>query len=237
MRNLPNLVRKETDEGIYYYSNEMSYLLGPIKHDETICFSFCSYFVFEKDDNNEIVQVFCIVYDWRKKIYICGNFVCPEGLISYKNIYGAGYFFLTQDKKLFWINPSAVKIKPKFKLLISNIDFDTFEYRNGIILAFKKNIPVFITKFDVYKSPYIKSDIIEYSYELTLLRSNEYGIYKAKDDDIIVLVDRHRSFFVVKGKNCYWTSFYNDGDPFPKSILIVEVNDEVNEIYIRGEKL
>lgn len=218
-------VKVVNSEGIYYYTKEISYLLGPIQEHEIIFIGKKACYIHEIT-NGDIVNV--IYIENKEGAYICQNLSCDKGITVYqvKKRDDELRFFATRDKALYLF-------KEKFILLIKDVDVDTFVftkvnwwYKECSIIGLRKEKPVYWASYNDSNNKITDSctlDIIDNGFEnSTICR---------KRDEILIINEEGQIILSTTGENCYKRKTCFKNSWHKTLIYIVEKSNYEIELY------
>ena len=224
------LVKILNKKGIYYYTKDISFLLGPIRKEKIIPIDFDSCYI-QEVINGKIRKVF---YIENNDTYICESLSCYKGI----NVFPTDSqqynppFFVTADKAVYFF-------EKKFTFLIKNINADMFTFTyssfDSVVtdrcdfcnfVAFLKEKPVYYASYDMKEKKIVSSgtlDVIGSGYVI--------GTNICKGDNKILVINKLGKILIsTTGKNCYKGSYeFNIG--LVKSGYIVEKTNNEIEFY------
>ncbi len=225
-------VKVVNNKGIYYYTKNISYLLGPIQKEEIISIDERSCYIHEIA-NGKIIKVFYIRI--KEDTYICKSLSCDKGInifqIKDENIKQS--FFATIDKESDSFK-ELYTLKKDFILLIKDVNADKFIFNESEqwnkkydVVAFVKNRPIYWASYDMAKNEITDScilEVIDSDFE------EETNICKS-ENEIFVINGKGKIIFSTTGEKCYKrkTCFKNSWQK--TSIYIVEKGNNEIELY------
>ena len=168
------LIKSVTNEGIYYYKEDYSLLLGPIKNDQITFLDDNDCYVYEIIAKS-IINVFYI------NSYTCEELSCEKGIVVKNNRY-----FITGNKEVYIINYD------QFICLLRDIDFDDVNYYYRNMIAYKNNKPAYLItynhNFEIEKiHELIKVSIANYTNCFVCITNENYIFVIDKDTEQILI--------------------------------------------------
>lgn len=223
------LVKIINNNGVYYYTKNISYLLGPIQKHSIITINEDKCYITETVDT-KIINVFYISY--KNETYTCESISCDTGIVMH-HVFDCD-FFSTNDS-LYVISDE------NFLLLFNDIDVDKFSFKARhknlkiaakTIIGFKNNIPVLYAEYSYdNKTADLQS--------LTIIDSDfDNGIHICKKDNKILVIDKDGNVILSStGEHCYKKQVHITNHLKPRLIYIVEDNGIIYLYKHNGEPL
>lgn len=226
------LIRILTNKGVYYYSDKLVLLLGPLQNDSIKFIDYKSCYIYEKR-GNLITHVSYIMLE--NGTYICNTISSKNGIKvklhkSQKNILLNSYFFsINNDGK-------NNIYSPKLQLIMQNIDDYTINTgfdENGdyfLIIGYTNKTPSNICRL------YIKRDVKMFTQELeficdgiSLFEYDNSYVYKS-EKNIICIRKNGEILFSVKGDTCnikIWQNYAKEKKESDTKVYVIENNDSI----------
>ena len=222
VKSTVTLIKVISNNGIYYYTQELNYLCGPIQKDQIYINSCESCFIYELVEN-KIMKVFLIEE-------ISGKYHCKR-LFS-KNQIKPWFIKLAWRECNFFEVDNIMYILEggEFIPIIKNVSLDRYvlHYKKTsyhdwgntgrvTILGYKKNEPVYLAYYELkYKS-------LSYFGKIDKIR-NYSNIYR-QENNIVVIKPNGEIVFSTTGKDCHKKQYKC------KTVYVVEKEDDEIEIY------
>lgn len=229
IKNKVTLVRVITNSAIYYYTNQLEYIAGPLKNESVIQITDESCYIIEECDN-KIVQLIYIGVEFsnnNKGDYNCKTITSSNNIIIYNKTDITKQFFVSSDNTLYSF-PN--KFNTEFKPILQNIQVDEFSFirKFGVnvwnILGLKDKLPAY---FAIYNHV---SGNLQFEGALEMLDDGfEEQTKICKSNDKILVIKNDGTVIVnAKGSKCYKKRVARD---FSYEDIYV-VDDDMNSIQI-----
>lgn len=230
IKNKVTLVRVITNSAIYYYTNQLEYIAGPLKNESVIQITDESCYIIEECDN-KIVQLIYIGVEFsnnNKGDYNCKTITSSNNIIIYNKTDITKQFFVSSDNTLYSF-PN--KFNTEFKPILQNIQVDEFSFikKFGVnnvwnILGLKDKLPAY---FAIYNHV---SGNLQFEGALEILDDGfeEQTKICKSNDKILVIKNDGRVIVNEKGSKCYKKRIV--GDFSYEDIYVVE--NDMNCIQI-----
>lgn len=179
------IIKVVTSKGVYYYTNELLYLIGPMGKEKITGIDKNSCYIFEKDIKGNIINVLYIRYE--KDNYICKELSSTKGIEVYLYFNNINVDFFGISNRLYLLDRRKEHTKD-FELLIEKENINYYKIilenkENNVIniIGYKDDKPsLFVSYFLPYEA---EEGRINYKFDIEFVEEGHNGDFICKEKD------------------------------------------------------